>query len=129
MPYRGGKAGKLPAFEIGEGRVRSLLTISPTPVVLGVVQKGEEVEKKLLVRANQDFHITKVTCDGEDLTFKVDTEASAKVHFVPLTFTANEAGKIERTIHIETDLPGNASAEVTASGEVKDKAEEAVSTN
>jgi hypothetical protein len=112
-----------------EGRVRSLLTISPTPVVLGIVEKGAEVEKKLLVRASTEFHITKVTCDGEDIVFQVDTEASGKVHFVPLTFTAGDAGKIERTIHIETDLPGNASAEVTASGEVKDKSEETVSTN
>jgi hypothetical protein len=109
-----------------EGRVRSALSVSPTPMVLGIVQVGDVVEKKLLVRAKSDFRVTGVTCQGADIAFQVDTEKAAKVHFIPLTFTATEAGKIECTIHIETDLPGNASAELVASGEVK--ATEAVST-
>lgn len=110
-----------------EGRVRSPLMISPTPLVLGVLHSGEEVQKKLLVRASAPFRITSVTCDNEDITFDFDAEKSAKMHFIPFTFTAGDAGTIERTIHIETDLPGNISAEVVANGEVK--SESAVSTD
>jgi len=112
-----------------EGRVRSALTISPTPVVLGIMHPGEEVEKKLLIRSSKEFHVTKVTCDDEDITFEVDSESNGKVHFVPLTFKASEAGKVERKIRIETDLPGSASAEVVASGEVKEETSDPVSTN
>jgi hypothetical protein len=102
-----------------EGKVRSALTVSPDPLILGVVASGEQVSKKLLVRSKTPFRIRHVDCDGEELTFDVDTEKSATTHFIPVTFTAGTAGKIERRIRVETDLAGSIVGEVVATAEVK----------
>lgn len=102
-----------------EGRVRSALSVSPSPLILGVVAPGEQATKKLLVRAKTPFRVLAVTCDGEDLQFAFDKEEAKATHFIPVTLAANAPGNIERKIRIETDLGAGVAVEVVASAEVK----------
>lgn len=102
-----------------EGRVRSALTVSPSPLILGILPSGERVEKKLLIRAKTPFRILKITSDVEGFAFDVDADVAKTTHFVPLSFTASKSGTYNATIHIETDLANGVQADVTASAEVK----------
>lgn len=103
-----------------EGRVRSALTVSPAPLILGVLAPGETVTKKLLVRGKTAFRILNVVCDDEGcFEVEFDPERSSTTHFVPITFAADAAGKLEQTIRIETDLGAGVTAEVLATADVK----------
>jgi hypothetical protein len=83
------------------------------------VNPGQQVTKKLLVRAKMPFRIVNVTCDGKEIQFEFDSTEAKTTHFIPLTFTAGPSGKVERTIRVETDLPGSIIGEVSATAEVK----------
>ncbi len=102
-----------------EGRVRSALTVSPTPLILGSLTLGEEVSKKVLVRGKTPFRIVKVTCDVEGFKFEADTAAEKTTHFIPVTFTASKPGKVTALIRIETSLGETLIAELPANAEVK----------
>ena len=101
-----------------EGRVTSSLSVSPSPLFLGVLKPGEVARKQLFVRGNKPFKITDITCAGESFEFKVPDTAK-KAHLVPVTFTAgSKPGTIDEKIEIKTDLGATtccqASATVTA---------------
>ncbi len=100
-----------------EGRVTPELTVSPSPVTLGLVQPGQVVTKQLVIRAKRPFQVTGLDAGGDDITFKAPSGSQA-VHIVPMTFTAGaQPGKIARRIHVQTDLGGQ-SADVQVLGEV-----------
>ncbi|MCA9163049.1 MAG: DUF1573 domain-containing protein [Planctomycetales bacterium] len=86
-----------------EGHVVPALTVSPAALHLGVLQPGETVTKKLVVRAKQPFSVTNVDCGGD--CFQFEKPAGEKnLHFVSVTFTAGESpGKVSETIRITTD--------------------------
>ncbi len=98
-----------------EGRINAGVTVSPSTLFMGVVKPGHKVEKKLVVRGKKPFRILSIDCPGGD--FQFDKEALGKrkkVHVVSVTFVAgDDAGKISRTIQIETDL-GSSSSKLSA---------------
>ncbi|MBM4000420.1 MAG: DUF1573 domain-containing protein [Planctomycetes bacterium] len=102
-----------------EGRVRSALTVSPTPLVLGSVGVGDEVTKKILVRGKTPFKVVSVASDVEGFRFDVDSESEKATHFIPMTFRAAKSGKIAVVIRIETNLGGSCVVELPANGDVK----------
>lgn len=103
-----------------EGRIRSALTVSPSPLILGVLTPGETVTKKVLVRGKTPFRIVNVECDEtSSLAFDWDAEKQSTTHFIPITFTADEQGKIEGRIRIETDLAAGVTTEILATADVK----------
>jgi len=86
------------------GRVRPSLEVSPASVGLGTIASGSRTEKRLVVRAEQDFTIRKVTSADPRFSFEVP-EGSKKLHFVKVIFNADRnVGNVSRTIEIETDL-------------------------
>ncbi len=93
-----------------QGRVISPLTISPTTLILGPVETGSMVSKKLVVRGNAPFRITEITCNDQCL--KIDTPDTAKkLHLIPVQFTAGDTStKMVETITIKTDLSGGTTA-------------------
>ncbi len=103
-----------------EGKVESAVSVSPSPLFIGVVQPGQEITKKLVVRAKQPFRILDVTCDDDCFQYQQDAalEEAKALHLIPITFKANEAGKFTGTIHIETDLGEGVIPDVPASAEV-----------
>jgi len=104
-----------------EGRVVSSVSVSPNWLLMGVVQPGGRVSKRVVVRGTQPFRITRLTTTGDG--FQFDTPAAQepkRLHVVPVTFVAgNDPGKVVRTIRIETDLggpPAELSAQAVVSG-------------
>jgi hypothetical protein len=104
-----------------EGRVRPALTVSPSPLILGVLAPGERITRKVLVRAKTPFRITSVECGGSGcFGFEYDTERAATTHFIPVTFTADPLGRVEEELRIQTDLRGGLEARVLATAEVRE---------
>jgi len=101
-----------------EGRVLSELTVSPAPLLLGLVRAGESVTKKLIVRGTAPFRITDIDCGDDCFDFEL-SKASKPLHLVPVTFTAGDKpGKFSAKILLKTDLESGYSPEVVAHAQV-----------
>jgi hypothetical protein len=101
-----------------EGRIVAPLTVSPAALMLGNVQPGQKVTKRIVVKGVKPFKILEVRCEDPAFTFTPSTDSNT-VHLVPLTFTAGSTpGKITRKIEIITDLTEQPTAEFTAFGQV-----------
>jgi hypothetical protein len=89
-----------------EGRVVSAVTVSPASLFMGAVEPGKQVTKQLVVRGKRPFRILSISCDDDSFTFGTSAdEAPRSLHVIPVTFVAGgSAGKIIKTIRIETDL-------------------------
>lgn len=88
-----------------EGRIQPVITLSPASLFMGVVRPGESVTKKLVVQGREPFRITSVHCGDQHFQFSDDAGDQPKpLHVIPITFVASDLlGKVEQTIHIETD--------------------------
>jgi hypothetical protein len=88
-----------------EGRVVPTITVSPTSLVMGTVQPGQQVTKKLVIKGKKPFHVLSISCGDESFKFEAPADADAKeLHVIPVTFTAGaDLGKITKSIKIETD--------------------------
>jgi len=104
---------------IVNGRVRPEFSVTPERLVLGELEAGKQLTKKIVVRGVEPFKIVDVTCGEQDcFDFKTDTE-SRTVHFVEVTFRAGEApGKLQTPIRILTDRGENRGATCIASATV-----------
>jgi len=100
------------------GRVRPSLEVSPAALSLGNLRPGETVEKRLVIRADQEFAIRGVAC--EDPRFQFEAPAGQKkLHFVKAFFTADDqTGSFSRTIKITTDYGTGQATECLVSGTV-----------
>ena len=88
-----------------EGRVLSSLTVSPSPLFMGVVQPGQEVTKSLVVKGARPFKVLSIDCEDKAFTFAPAGDEAKTVHVIPVTFAAGTAeGKVTKTIRIVTDL-------------------------
>lgn len=93
-----------------QGRVISPLAVSPATLVLGPVESGTMISKRLVVRGTTPFRITEIECNNKCL--KIDRpEESKKLHLLPVQFTAGDESKqMVETITITTDLSGGTKA-------------------
>ena len=82
---------------------------------MGVVEPGKKVTRQLVVKGKKPFRILSVTCDDKSFTFGAVADKTPKtLHLVPVSFAPGQnAGKISRTIKIETDL-GDSTPELAA---------------
>jgi hypothetical protein len=98
-----------------EGRVLPAVTVSPSSLFMGVVEPGKKVTRQLVVKGKKPFRILSITCDDKSFTFGNASDKTPKtLHLVPVSFAAGQsAGKISRTIKIETDL-GDSTPELAA---------------
>ncbi len=88
---------------IVSGRVKPEFSVTPEQLVLGELETGKQLTKKIIVRGAQPFKIVNVSCGEDCFDFKTDEESKA-VHFVEVTFRAGEApGKLQTPIQILTD--------------------------
>lgn len=89
-----------------EGQVAPTVSVRPSSLLFGNLQRGEKITKKLVVHGKQPFKILDVDC-GDDCFKFTTTGKSSKVHLIPVTFTAGEtSGKIVKTVTIKTDMDG-----------------------
>ena len=92
-----------------EAIVASPLTVQPSPLMIGVLKKGQSATKQLVVRSTATvptpFHITAVRC--EDPRFEVKPSNDARpMHLLPVIFKgADTEGRITAKLRLETDLP------------------------
>ncbi len=86
-----------------EGRVVPEISVSPRQLVLGEVPAGKTVNKKLVVRAKQEFRILEVMCGDKCFTFD-SAEDAKKLHLIDVAFHSDApTGRVEQTIRIRTD--------------------------
>jgi hypothetical protein len=102
-----------------EGRVMSLLDVSPAALLVGAVEPGRKVTKQLVVKSKQKFRVTDVRCDNDSFEFKLPAEDQAKnLHLIPVTFVAgDQPGQFTAKICIQTDL--GYKCECVASGSIR----------
>jgi hypothetical protein len=108
-----------------EGQVRPSVSVSPSNLFLGVVQAGDKVTRKFVVRGDKPFRIKSITGDKGAFEIPAPPTEAKDVYVLPVTFVASptETGKVVKTIHIETDQ-GETNA--TTYAVVNDKAPEKV---
>jgi hypothetical protein len=102
-----------------EGRVLSVLDVTPSALLIGAVDPGQKVTKQLVVKSKQKFKVTDVKCEHDCFAFKLPESDQAKtLHLIPITFTAGEVpGQFSAKICIETDL--GYKCECVASGSIR----------
>ena len=87
-----------------EGVVVAPVSVSPSPLPLGVLRTGQAVTRNLVVHGKTPFHIVNVAGPDERFRFALP-EAAKPVQLIPVTFTADDrAGKVAGEIRIRTDL-------------------------
>jgi hypothetical protein len=104
---------------IVNGRVRPEFSVTPEKLVLGELEAGKQLTKRIVVRGVEPFKIVNVTC-GEEQCFDFKTDSDSRtMHFVEVTFRAGEnPGKLQTPIRIETDRGENRGATCIASATV-----------
>ena len=89
---------------IVSGNVRPEFSVTPAQLVLGELNPGAQVTKKIVVRGKDPFKIVDVNCGDDCFLAKFDSAQAKKIHFVDVTFRAGEApGKLQTPIQIVTD--------------------------
>ena len=107
---------RIPLFV--EGRVVPEISVTPEALVLGDVEPGKPITKKLIVRGKKPFRILDVNCGDDCFKFKTDEESKA-LHFVELTFDpSNRAGAFKVPVQISTDRGPNRGATLMVSATV-----------
>lgn len=106
-----------------EGRVMPEISVTPADWVIGDVDAGEQVSKKLIVRGKTPFSITKIDCDD---SFQCEFDPkSATTHVVSVTFTAGDRdGRLKKPITIHTDRGDTFSTVCTAYATIQPKQED-----
>lgn len=100
-----------------EGNVQAAIALSPSLVAVGYVKVGDEIERRVVVRGNRAFRITKIDGLGADISTDIP-ERSATTHVLTLRCRANSAGELKKTLTIHTDLDSE-SATVTVEATVQ----------
>ncbi len=110
---------RFPTIEMAvSGRVRPSLELSPAAVSLGSLQPGQSIEKRLVVRGDEEFQISDIHCGDKRFTFE-KPEGKKKLHFVKMSFTADdEPAQVAQKIKIISDISNGKAAECVVSGTI-----------
>ena len=88
-----------------EATVQSAITVAPSVVNLNTVKIGETLTRRVVVRGNKPFRVTKVECSGDGITFEQPTSGTAaQVQVVSFKCQFSKAGDFKRELKITTDL-------------------------
>jgi hypothetical protein len=98
--------------------VAATLTLSPDAVALGPVAVNAESERRVILRGAKPFKITAVKGADDELTVHDSTEDSKPVHVLTVKLKPAKAGELNRSVHIETDLPDDGVIEFQVSAQV-----------
>ena len=98
-----------------QGYVRPGLTINPTTLFVGNLEPGEEISKKVIIRANSPFAIEEVNCNNKNYRFDFQQTASEamqsrNIHVLTVSFKAPESDAeqtVTDVISIVTDAQQN----------------------
>src|SRR6516162_7190041 len=85
--------------------IESALSISPEQVSLGSIKVQAECERRVIVRGVKPFKITKVLGTDNQLSVRDNTPQAKPVHVLTVKLRPNQAGELNRTLRVLTDLP------------------------
>jgi hypothetical protein len=101
-----------------EGSVVPTVSVKPSPLMLGLISPGQEVERTLVVRGKTPFRIVEAAGPSDQFRFQFSDQPRI-LHPITVTFTAGKTpGKVTGTIRLQTDLTGNDKLEVQVDGRV-----------
>ena len=101
-----------------EGYVLAELTVSPSSLMLGILQPGQSITKQIVVKGKGPFRVVGIECPDPAFSFQLPEQAKS-VHLIPVTFKAGkDPGKIVQKITLQTDLATNSVVELSAYGQV-----------
>ncbi len=96
---------KVDAFVVAD------LTVSPSSLLLGILQPGQKITKQIVLKGKQPFHVTGIDCDAPGFSFPSSSDAKT-VHVIPITFEAGkEPSKFTEKIIIRTEIPARSEAD------------------
>jgi hypothetical protein len=84
--------------------IESALSISPETVTLGPLQVRGESERRVIVRGIKPFKITKVVGTDDQLSVRDNTPQAKPVHVLTVRLRPTQAGDVNRTLRVLTDL-------------------------
>jgi beta-lactamase regulating signal transducer with metallopeptidase domain len=94
-------------------------TVTPASLALGTLKRGEDVSKKVVVRAAKPFRITTVRVSNGQLTASVPDKGSKRTHAVTVSFKPRQVpGKFQATVHLMTDLKAEGEVKFAVTAEV-----------
>lgn len=101
-----------------DGFVVAELTVSPSSLLLGIMQPGQRITKQIVLKGKQPFRVLGIDCDTPGFSFPSSAEAKT-LHLIPITFEAGkDPVKFVEKIIIRTDLPDQDQVELSAYGQV-----------
>lgn len=96
------------------GSFTSPVQISPQVLNIANVRSGEEIKKKVIVKADRPFILTDVTCENNAFRVVAD-QAEKNVHFVEIIYVGEAPGtNCETKLQFKTNLPSAELVELTA---------------
>ena len=98
--------------------IEPALTISPTTAVLGEVKLGSDSQRKVIVRGVQPFRITRIKGIDPQIAVRDNTSEARAVHVLTITVHGKQAGEINHTFHVMTDVQGENDLEFTAQARI-----------
>lgn len=84
--------------------IESTLTVSPATVTMGQVKVGTQTQRNVIIRGVKPFRITTVKGTDAVLSVRGTSEDSKPVHVLTVTFQPQQAGEVERTLRVITDM-------------------------
>ena len=102
-----------------EGLVVANLTVSPSPLMLGTVQAGQQIKRQLIVKGARPFKILEIVAEDAGFSFQPSDEAKL-VHVVPLMFEAGASAQtLAGQILVRTDIEEAPTGAVSVKGQVE----------
>jgi hypothetical protein len=100
--------------------VESPLTVSPSYVTIGEVRKGDESVRRVIVRGVKPFKITAI--HGSDPTVEVSPPPAEEreVHVITVKVKPLNAGPMDRTLRVITDLKEDREIDFKVTADVRD---------
>ena len=92
-----------------EGNKKPIVQVSP--VQLGIVSKGTEVKKRLIVHGARPFAIQSIKVGDRRIKFN-PADGKKTLHILSYTLDTSEIGQVSSEIEIETDDPNQSQASV-----------------
>jgi len=92
--------------------------VMPASIEIGTVKSGQKISSKMIIKSNQEFEVTQVECPDQRFSFTPTQGKSAKIHIIPLEFTASAAGAFRESVTVHTTLPADGTATTLISGNV-----------
>jgi len=94
------------------------LSVGPATFSAGTLKPGDQTKQLLIVKGQQPFTVTNVTCEGFQVQFQSAQEAK-EVQMVQLVLTAgNLGGAVKSKVIVHTDLGESVLGESIVTGEI-----------